>query len=77
VSHLPPPPAGRIYEIWVKRGSRPPAPTRELFSVTAGGAAEVGVPGDVRGVSTIMVTEEPAGGSLVLTHVPVIVAQVT
>lgn len=77
VSHLPPPPAGRIYEVWVKRGSRPPAPTRELFGVTAGGAAEVGVPGDVRGVSTIMVTEEPAGGSLVLTHAPVILAQVT
>jgi anti-sigma factor RsiW len=77
VTHLPPPAAGRIYEVWLEHGSRPPSPTRELFSVTASGAAEVGVPGDVRGVSTIMVTEEPAGGSLVSTHAPVIVAPLT
>lgn len=75
VSHLPPPPAGRIYEVWVKRGNQAPSPTRALFSVTASGAADVGVPGDLRGVSTIMVTPEPAGGSLVPTHAPVIVAR--
>src|SRR5689334_367079 len=31
VSHLPPPPAGRIYEVWLKRGSTSPAPTTALF----------------------------------------------
>jgi hypothetical protein len=31
----------------------------------------------VRGISTIMVTQEPAGGSLVPTRAPVIVAQLT
>ncbi len=77
VSKLPPPPAGRIYELWIKRGRQAPAPTRVLFNVTGAGAAEVGVPGDVRGVNTIMVTQEPAGGSVVPTHAPVIVAQVT
>ncbi len=77
VSRLPPPPAGRIYEVWVKRGHQPPAPTRALFSVTASGTADVGVPGNLRGVNTIMVTQEPAGGSLVPTHPPVIVARLT
>lgn len=74
VSHLPPPPRGRVYELWIKRGTRPPSPTRALFSVTASGAADVGVPGNVGGVSAIMVTAEPAGGSRVPTRAPVIVA---
>jgi anti-sigma-K factor RskA len=77
VRNLSPPPAGRIYELWIKHGQEAPRPTRVLFTVTAGGAAEVGVPGDVRGANTIMVTQEPVGGSLVPTHAPVIVAQVT
>ena len=77
VSRLPPPSAGRIYEVWVKRGHQSPAPTRALFTVTGSGAADVGVPGNLHGVNTIMVTQEPAGGSLVPTHPPVIVAQWT
>lgn len=77
VSHLPAPPAGRIYEVWVKRPGQPPAPTRALFSVTASGAADVGVPGSLHGVNTVMVTQEPVGGSLVPTHPPVIVARLT
>ncbi|MGH2863380.1 MAG: anti-sigma factor [Solirubrobacteraceae bacterium] len=77
VSHLPAPPPGRIYELWVQHGSRAPSPTRALFSVTSSGAADVGVPGSVRGVSAILVTQEPAGGTLVPTHAPVIVARLT
>lgn len=74
VRHLPAPEAGRIYEVWLKRGDQAPAPTTALFSVTGGGSADVGVPGDVRGVGEILVTEEPAGGSRVPTGPPVIVA---
>jgi anti-sigma-K factor RskA len=77
VSHLPPPAAGRIYEVWLRRGSTAPAPTSALFSVTMRGAATVDVPGDLRGVSQVLVTQEPAGGSRVSTHPPVIVASVT
>jgi len=77
VSHLPPPPAGRIYEVWLRRGSTSPAPTSALFSVTASGAATVDVPGNLRGVSQILVTQEPAGGSRVSTHRPLIVASLT
>ena len=77
VARLPPPPAGRIYEVWLKRGSTSPAPTSALFSVTANGAATVDVPGNLRGVSQILVTQEPAGGSRVSTHRPLIVASLT
>lgn len=76
VSHLPPPSAGRIYEVWIERDDRAPSP-RSLFSVTASGSAEVGVPGDVRGASTIMVTQERAAGSIVPTRPPVILAKLT
>lgn len=75
VRHFPPPPAGRIYEVWLGRKGHAPAPTRVLFSVTTQGAGDVGVPGQLRGVSEILVTPEPAGGSLVPTHQPVIIAR--
>jgi hypothetical protein len=67
---------GRIYEVWLKRGSQPPEPTDALFSVTDNGAGTVGVPGDLRGVSQVMVTDEPSGGSTKPTRSPVIVVSV-
>jgi anti-sigma-K factor RskA len=76
VTGMPAPALGRIYEVWLKVGSRPPEPTDALFSVTGQGNGTVGVPGDLQGVSKVMVTEEPAGGSLKPTHSPVIVASV-
>jgi anti-sigma-K factor RskA len=76
VAGMPAPALGHIYEVWLKAGSKPPQPTDALFSVTSQGNGTVGVPGDLRGVSTVMVTEEPAGGSLKPTHSPVIVASV-
>lgn len=75
--HLSPPPPGDIYEMWLKRPDRPPAPTSVLFSVTSSGAGEVGLPPELHGVTAIMVTPEPKGGSLVPTHAPVIVAPLT
>jgi anti-sigma-K factor RskA len=74
VHHLPAPRSGRIYEVWLERLNSAPAPTSALFSVTAGGAAVVGVPGDLRGVTHILVTQEPAGGSREPTSPAVIVA---
>jgi anti-sigma factor RsiW len=76
VEHLPPPPSGHVYEVWLKRGAAAPAPTPTLFSVTLTGSADVGVAGSLRGVTQVMVTPEPAGGSLVPTHAPVIVARI-
>jgi anti-sigma-K factor RskA len=74
---MPAPPAGQVYEVWIKRPAQPPAPTSALFEVTSSGAGTVGVPGDLRGVSQVMVTAEPAGGTKVPTHPPVIVANLT
>jgi anti-sigma factor RsiW len=77
VHHLPPPPPGHVYELWLQHGHASPSPTRALFSVTSSGSSDVGVPGDVHGVSRLMVTAEPDGGSQVPTGRPVIVAQLT
>lgn len=77
VHRLPRLPSGRIYEMWVQRGNAQPTPTGTLFSVTQAGTAAVGVPGSLSGVSAVMVTQEPAGGTLVPTSAPVIVARVT
>lgn len=78
VHHFPPPPPGKIYEVWLKRGHGAPSPTMALFSVNAGGNGQVDVPGSLHGVSLVMVTPEPApGGSNVPTHPPVISASLT
>jgi anti-sigma-K factor RskA len=77
VHRLPPLPAGRIYEMWVQRGSAAPTPTGTLFSTRTNGSANVGVPGSLHGISAVMVTQERAGGSPAPTSAPVIVARVT
>jgi anti-sigma-K factor RskA len=72
IRHLPAPSRGRIYELWLQRDGRSPAPST-LFSVTSGGTADVGVPAGLKGVRRVMVTSEPAGGSTAPTEQPVIV----
>jgi anti-sigma factor RsiW len=76
VQHMPQPPAGKIYEVWLQRGQAAPAPTNALFGVSSHGEAAVAVPGDLRGVTAVLVTPERRGGSLVPTHQPVIVAHI-
>ena len=68
--------SGRVYEVWIERSGHPPSPTA-LFRVNASGAAEVRVPGGLLDASAIMVTEERAGGSLIPTQPPVILARVS
>ena len=75
VHHMPQPPTGKIYEVWLKRGAAAPTPTDALFGVTSSGSASVVVPGNLHGVSVVLVTPERRGGSLAPTHAPVIVAQ--
>jgi len=74
VSELPPPPGGKVYQVWLKRPSGSPQPTTSLFRVDDG-RASVPVPGDLRGVEEVLVTAEPDGGSLAPTSDPVIVAR--
>jgi hypothetical protein len=69
------PPPGQIYEVWLQRGKTGAAiPTKALFSVNDAGDADVDVPGNLHGVTQVMVTREPAGGSQKPTHAPVISA---
>jgi anti-sigma-K factor RskA len=76
VNHLPPPGVGRIYEMWLQHGSAAPRPST-LFGVTTSGTADLGVPGGVKGVSRVLVTAEPDGGTQAPTTTPVIVAPTT
>ena len=75
VHGMRPPPEGRVYQVWLKRAGRPPAPTSALFTVNRDGGAEVHVPGKVDDVESVLVTHEPDGGSKEPTRAPVIVAE--
>jgi anti-sigma-K factor RskA len=77
VRRMPAPPAGKIYEVWLRHPGGAPSPTNALFSVTSSGAGAVDVPGDLHGVSEVLVTPERLGGSLAPTHAPVIVARLS
>ncbi len=73
---MPAPPPGRIYEVWLEHGTAAPLPTDALFSVTKTGSGSVGVPGNLHGVSKVLVTDEPLGGSLKPTRTPVILGSI-
>jgi anti-sigma-K factor RskA len=75
VQRMPAPPAGDIYQVWLKRSTGGPVPTSALFGVTSTGAADVAVPGDLKDVRAVLVTPERSGGSLFPTHKPVIIAK--
>jgi len=75
VHHLSPPPPGEIYEVWLKAPHQAPTPASVLFTVGAGGGADVGLPDRLRGINEVMVTAEPQGGTLFPTHPAVIVAE--
>jgi hypothetical protein len=75
VAGLASPPQGRIYQVWLDRDDgTAPEPTEALFSVRKG-RASVDVPGDLKGVKQVLVTDEPLGGSEVPTRQPVIAAR--
>ena len=73
VTYLPPPPAGRTYQLWLQRGAGAPVPST-LFTVTSRGTADLGLPDDATGATRVLVTVEPAGGSAAPTSRPLIVA---
>lgn len=77
VRHLTPPPSGHVYEVWLKAPGANPVPASVLFTVNSSGGADVGIPADLRGISMVMVTPEPRGGSPAPTHLPVISASLT
>jgi len=76
VSGMPPPPDGKVYQVWLKRPARNPEPTTALFRVDARGRADVEIQrGRLKGVDQVLVTAEPDGGSMAPTSDPVIAAK--
>jgi anti-sigma-K factor RskA len=61
VRGLQQPPAGHVYEVWVRRGKR--IVRSSLFTVDRAGSGAAAIPERLDGVDEVMVTREPAGGS--------------
>jgi anti-sigma-K factor RskA len=76
VTGMPAPPEGKVYEVWLEKGTGAPIPTAALFEVTSEGKAQVAVP-SLDGVKKVLVTAERDGGSKVPTSNPVLVADLT
>jgi anti-sigma-K factor RskA len=75
VRNMPPPPSGKVYQVWLKRPNQDPAPTTALFRTDPNGSADVEIQrGRLKGVDQVLVTAEPDGGSMTPTSAPVIVA---
>jgi anti-sigma-K factor RskA len=75
VRRMPPPPDGKVYQVWLKRPNQDPAPTTALFRTDPNGNADVEIQrGRLKGVDQVLVTAEPDGGSMKPTSDPVIVA---
>ena len=73
VRRMPPPPAGKVYQVWLKRPNQDPAPTTALFRTDSSGSADVEIQrGRLKGVDQVLVTAEPDGGSMKPTSNPVI-----
>jgi anti-sigma factor RsiW len=75
VRGMPPPPSGKVYQVWLKRPNQDPAPTTALFRTDPNGSADVEIQrGRLKGVEQVLVTAEPDGGSMTPTSDPVIIA---
>jgi anti-sigma-K factor RskA len=74
VAAMPQPHAGQVYQVWLQRGGQvEPGP---LFSVDRNGNGVGAVPGDLDGVTAVLVTRERAGGAQQPTEAPVVRAKV-
>jgi anti-sigma-K factor RskA len=75
IQHLPALAPGHVYEIWyLKKGAKAPTPST-LFGVTKAGTAQIGLVGSLKGISDVLVSAEPAGGSPAPTTTPVVDAK--
>lgn len=69
---MPPPPEGRVYQVWVKRPNVDPEPTSTLFMPRSDGSASAAVPESMQGVEAVLVSHEPPGGSPAPTSAPIL-----
>jgi anti-sigma-K factor RskA len=64
-------PDDRVMQVWLVRGEGgAPEPTDSLFTPNRRGDASVAVPGEMEGVTRVLVSEEPRGGSRSPTTAP-------
>lgn len=76
VDGLPSPGRSRVYQVWLQSGDEPPRPAGALFGVSRDGRGATVLPDGLRGVDRVLVSSEPAGGSLQPTRAPVLSARV-
>jgi anti-sigma-K factor RskA len=69
------PPAGRVYEVWIKRGSQ--VTPSSLFTVGSDGSGTAAIPDDLAGAEAVMVTREREGGTKAPSEPPVITIPVS
>jgi anti-sigma-K factor RskA len=71
LDHMPAPPRGRVYQVWLVRGRQAPRPTRTLFTGPRDGRARIDIPDSLVGSDRVLITSEPPGGSRRPTSDPV------
>jgi anti-sigma-K factor RskA len=72
VDRLPALRPGRVYQTWLQRGKK--IEPSSLFVVGKDGSGSAAVTASLEGVSTVLVSEEPQGGSNQPTSKPVLIA---
>ena len=65
---------GQVYQAWIQRGQTV-EPTDSLFLPRRNGTATASIP-DLNGVTAVMVSAEPSGGSPQPTTAPVITVSI-
>lgn len=71
VEKMPSPGPGRVYAIWLQRGTAAPVPST-LFEVGADGSGRARIPESLQGATKVLVSSEPRGGSPAPTRKPVV-----
>ena len=72
--HLPPPPDGEAYMVWIMPRDAAPEPTSTLFTPRSDGSATAAVPDGLGDGDVVLVNTEPSGGSDAPTSEPILTA---
>jgi anti-sigma-K factor RskA len=75
LTHMPAPPVGRVYQVWLVTGKGKPRPTHTLFTVPSDGRARVDIMESLEDTDQVLVTAEPPGGSSEPTSDPIVGAR--
>jgi anti-sigma-K factor RskA len=73
ISHLPDLEAGRVYQVWMRKGEQ--LIPSVLFVTSRDGTAKIVLPGETGTADEMLVTREPSGGSDTPTSEPLISAK--